>query len=60
MPIYKLFTMRLSFGLIAFVLQLPFSIRKDIRQIEDLRYEGRLKDPVLVNGKQVTKAVAGI
>ena len=52
--------MRLSFGLIAFVLQLPFSIRKDIRQIEDLRYEGRLKDSVLVNGKQVTKAVAGI
>ena len=58
-PIYKLFTMQLVFGLVAFALQLPFSIRKDIRRIKDLRYGRRLKGPVLVNGKQFTKAVAG-
>ena len=58
-PIYRLFTMQLVFGLVAFALQLPFSIRKDIRRIKDLRYGRRLKGPVLVNGKQFTKAVAG-
>jgi type IV secretory pathway TraG/TraD family ATPase VirD4 len=58
-PIYKLFTMQLVFGLVALALQLPFSIRKDIRRIKDLRYGRRLKGPVLVNGKQFTKAVAG-
>jgi type IV secretory pathway TraG/TraD family ATPase VirD4 len=58
-PIYKLFTMQLVFGVVAFALQLPFSIPKDIRRIKDLRYGRRLKGPVLVNGKQFTKAVAG-
>jgi hypothetical protein len=57
--VYRLFTMQLLFGLVAFGLQLPFSIRKDIRRIKDLRYGRRLKGPVLVNGKQFTKAVAG-
>src|SRR5947199_942456 len=46
-------------GLVAFAVQLPFSIRKDIRRIKDLRYGRRLKGPVLVNGRQFTKAVAG-
>ena len=58
-PIYRLFTMQLVFGLVAFAVQLPFSIRKDIRRIKDLRYGRRLKGPVLVNGRQFTKAVAG-
>ena len=58
-PIYRLFTMQLVFGLSALALQIPFSIRKDIRRIKDLRYGRRLKGPVLVNGKQFTKAVAG-
>jgi hypothetical protein len=35
------------------------SVPKDIRRIKDLRYERRLKGPVLVNAKQFTKAVAG-
>lgn len=58
-PIYRLFRMQFLFGLVAFALQLPFSICKDIRRIKDLRYGRRLKGPVLVNGKQFTKAVAG-
>jgi type IV secretory pathway TraG/TraD family ATPase VirD4 len=58
-PLYKLFESQLSFGLVAFVLQLPFSIRKDIRRIKQLRYGRRLKGPVLVNAKDFTKAVEG-
>ena len=58
-PVYKLFTMQFIFGIVAFILQLPFSIPKDIRRIKDLRYGRRLKGPVLVNAKQFTKAVAG-
>jgi hypothetical protein len=58
-PIYRLFMMQFVFGLVAFALQFPFSIRKDIRRIKDLRYGRRLKGPILVNGKEFTKAVAG-
>lgn len=54
-----LFKMQLLFGLAAFVLQLPFSIRKDIARIRMLRYGRRLKGPVLVNAKEFTNAVAG-
>ncbi len=58
-PPYELFTMQLAFGLAAFVLQLPFSLRKDFRRIKQLRYGRRLKGPVLVNAKDFTKAVGG-
>jgi type IV secretory pathway TraG/TraD family ATPase VirD4 len=58
-PLYDLFKMQLWFGLAAFVLQLPFSIRKDIARIRQLRYGRRLKGPVLVNAKDFTKAVSG-
>jgi type IV secretory pathway TraG/TraD family ATPase VirD4 len=58
-PVYSLFTMQFAFGLTAFALELPFSMRKDIRRIKDLRYGRRLKGPVLVNPKQFTKAVGG-
>ena len=58
-PIYKLFTMQLVFGLLLSPCSFHFQFRKDIRRIKDLRYGRRLKGPVLVNGKQFTKAVAG-
>jgi type IV secretory pathway TraG/TraD family ATPase VirD4 len=58
-PLYGLFEMQLWFGLAAFVLQLPVSIRKDIARIRELRYGRRLKGPVLVNAKAFTKAVTG-
>jgi type IV secretory pathway TraG/TraD family ATPase VirD4 len=56
---YKLFSMQLIFGAIAFLLELPFSIPKDIRRIKQLRYGRRLKGPVLVDAKSFNKAVAG-
>ena len=58
-PLAQIFTMQLIFGLVAFGLQLPFSILKDIRRIKGLRYGRRLKGPVLVNAKDFTEAVGG-
>ena len=58
-PLNQLFNMQLILGLAAFVLQLPFSIRKDIQRRKELRYGRRLKGPVLVSPRQFTKAVAG-
>jgi type IV secretory pathway TraG/TraD family ATPase VirD4 len=57
--LYDLFKMQLYFGLAAFILQLPFSIRKDIGRIKQLRYGRRLKGPILLNTKEFTKAVSG-
>jgi type IV secretory pathway TraG/TraD family ATPase VirD4 len=51
--------MQLIFGAVALVLQLPFSIVKDIKRIKQLRYGRRLKGPVLVDVKSFNKAVAG-
>jgi hypothetical protein len=59
LSLFDLFRMQLIFGLVAFVLQLPFSIRKDIARIRMLRYGRRLKGPVLVNAKEFTTAVFG-
>jgi Type IV secretion-system coupling protein DNA-binding domain len=58
-PLTQLFKMQLLFGLAAFALQLPFSVRKDIRRIKRLRYGRRLKGPILVNAKDFTEAVSG-
>jgi hypothetical protein len=58
-PLSELFRIPLLFGSAAFVLQLPFSIRKDIARIRMLRYGRRLKGPVLVGAKEFTKAVSG-
>jgi Type IV secretion-system coupling protein DNA-binding domain len=58
-PLAQLFKMQLIFGLAAFALQLPFSVRKDVRRIKGLRYGRRLKGPVLVNAKDFTEAVSG-
>ena len=46
-------------GVLALVLQAPFSIRKDIKRRKELRYGRRLKGPFLVTSRQFTKAVAG-
>jgi hypothetical protein len=58
-PLLSLFKMQFWFGVIAFALQLPFSVRKDIGRIKRLRYGRRLKGPVLVNARDFTKAVGG-
>src|SRR6201984_1632683 len=54
-----LFSTPFHCGLLALSLQLPFSIRKDIKRRKELRYGRRLKGPILVTARQFTKAVAG-
>jgi len=54
-----LFSVPLYWGVVALVLQLPFSLRTDIKRRKELRYGRRLKGPVLVTARQFTKAVAG-
>ncbi len=58
-PLYRLFTAQFIFGAIAFAVQLPFSIRKDIERTKQLRYGRRLKGPVLVSTKAFNQAVGG-
>jgi type IV secretory pathway TraG/TraD family ATPase VirD4 len=53
------FELPLTFGLIALLLQLPFSILKDIRRRREMKYGRRLKGPVMVTPKQFNKAVCG-
>lgn len=57
--LYRVFRTQFIFGAIAFLLQLPFSIRKDILRIRQLRYGRRLKGPILVNVKAFNRAVGG-
>lgn len=47
------------FGVIALLLQLPFSLQKDIARRKQLRYGRRLKGPILVEPKEFTKQLSG-
>ena len=58
-PLSGLFATPFYCGLLALVLQLPFSIRKDVNRRKELRYGRRLKGPILVTARQFTKAIAG-
>lgn len=54
-----LFETPLLWGALALVLELPFSLRKDIRRRRQLRYGRRLKGPLLVSGSEFSKALGG-
>jgi RecA/RadA recombinase len=55
----SIFEQPLVFGLVALLLQLPFSITKDIRRRKQMKYGRRLKGPILVTPKQFNKAIGG-
>jgi hypothetical protein len=57
-PIH-IFRWPMAFGLIGFVLQLPFSIPKDIRRRKEMKYGRRLKGPFLVTPRQFNRAFRG-
>ena len=57
--VYEIFKLPLLFGVGALFLQLPFSIRKDIKRYKEIKYGRRLKGPVLVSPKGFNKAVQG-
>jgi hypothetical protein len=54
-----LFRVPLLCGVIGVFLQLPFSVRKDVRRRQQIRYGRRLKGPLLVSGSQFSKALDG-
>lgn len=57
--IWPMFSMQVYFGIAAFLLQLPFTLPKDIKRRKELRYGRRLKGPHLVTAKQFNAAVMG-
>lgn len=57
--LFDMFGLQLVFGGIFFLVQLPWSIPKDIRRWKEMKYGRRLKGPVLVSPKQFNKAVRG-
>jgi len=56
---WNLFVWPAAFGLLSFLLQLQFSIPKDIRRLRELRYGRRLKGPLLVKARQFNREVRG-
>jgi hypothetical protein len=57
--LFNLFETPLLCGVFVLLLQLPFSIRKDVRRRQQLRYGRRLKGPLLVSGSEFSKALDG-
>src|SRR5216684_3130532 len=57
--LFDLYKLPLLFGLVSLVIQLPFSIAKDVRRRKGLRYGRRLKGPELMTPKEFTLRVEG-
>ena len=55
----RIFGTQLVLGGIFFLIQLPWSIPKDIRRWKEMKYGRRLKGPILVTPKQFNKAIQG-
>jgi hypothetical protein len=54
-----IFGSQILLGGLFFLVQLPWSIPKDIRRWKEMKYGRRLKGPILVTPKQFNKAVHG-
>ncbi len=57
--LFSIFHLPLFFGVVALVLQLPFSIRKDIRRRKEMKYGRRLRGPFMVEPKDYNRTVMG-
>ncbi|MHB2008378.1 MAG: hypothetical protein ACYCOX_10055 [Acidobacteriaceae bacterium] len=55
--IWQMFSMQVYFGILALLLQLPFTLPKDIKRRKELRYGRRLKGPNLVSAKEFNEAI---
>jgi hypothetical protein len=55
----EMFGLQIVFGGVFFLLQLPWSIPKDIRRWKEMKYGRRLKGPILVTPKRFNKSVQG-
>lgn len=54
-----IFRIPLWSGLVAFLFQLPFAVRKDVQRLKEMKYGRLLKGPVLVSPKGFNQAVRG-
>jgi hypothetical protein len=54
-----IFRIPLLSGLVVFLLQLPFAVRKDIQRLKELKYGRLLKGPVMVSPKGFNQAIKG-
>jgi len=57
--LFDLYKLPLLFGLLSLVIQLPFSIAKDVRRRKELRYGRRLKGPEMMTPKEFNRTVQG-
>jgi len=57
--LFDLYKLPLLFGLVSLVIQLPFSIRKDVRRRQELRYGRRLKGPEMLTPNEFNSRVGG-
>jgi hypothetical protein len=57
--LFDLYKLPLLFGLVSLVIQLPFSIAKDVRRRKGLRYGRRLKGPEIVTPREFNNRVGG-
>ncbi len=58
-PLRSIYASSLWFGFLSLLLQLPFSIRKDIARRKLMKYGRRLKGPVLLTPTEFNEVVAG-
>src|SRR6202140_427890 len=56
--VFDLYKLPLLFGLLSLVIQLPFSLAKDVRRRKALRYGRRLKGPEEMTPREFTTGVA--
>jgi hypothetical protein len=54
-----IFRVPLWSGLTVFLLQLPFTVRKDVRRLKEMKYGRLLKGPVMVSPKAFNRAIKG-
>src|SRR5258708_34456373 len=57
--LFDLYKLPLLFGLLSLVIQLPFSIAKDVRRRKGLRYGRRLKGPEMMTPRECNDRGAG-
>lgn len=57
--LFDMYKLPLLFGLISLIIQLPFSLARDVRRRRQLRYGRRLKGPEMMTPKEFNSRVAG-
>jgi Type IV secretion-system coupling protein DNA-binding domain len=57
--LFDMYKLPLLFGLVSLIIQLPFSIAKDVRRRRQLRYGRRLKGPEMMTPKEFNSRVGG-